>query len=1258
MEDKDIKRLLDALKAAGQSTSVFEQRLKAAQAAGKGTSEIIKEIEKTLAEATANARGLNTAFSDIRQNLAANLAEIAKTNSAISQGKKAYKGIVSIASQLADEEAGITAYNEKQLKQLNQNAQIRLREVKLASEQLANEHGLANLMGAAYDARLKKLEVDKKITAEEAALLRARRDGFSVENRAIELTNLRLQKEKEVTKSIGLTGAALSGVGKILETLGISGLGSEIDDITSKIKDDMRREIEQTRDVTITGGIKYEGRSAEQAKEVYLTAEKERLAQEKIINRLEAKDELTKAELDQLEEAKRLRQENVDIQEELVDNHNLVVETQYKELSLQSKINHLIKGAGDGLSKAFNKIGDPGIIFAFVGKALLEGSSRAAKLQKELTISKGAAEGLKNELALAATASGSNFITSEKLTKSYLEMTKYIGQSAHILGNEALVSATYLTEKLHLSGEAAGQLVTMTRLTGRSTEDTFKNMGKVLTNFNKTNKTAFNLKDLMEAVGSASKATVLTLGKSPEALLKAAAAAKKVGLNLGDVEKVADSLLDFESSIENELQAQLLTGNALNLNKAREMAMMGDMEGLAKEIGNQEAIKNAFATKNVIAQKAAAQALGMSREELAKMTYQQELNTMGAEKFKAKYGEVAYESAKAQSAQDKFSDAIAKMQSILGDVIGAFSPLIDGVAYLVSIPVVPYIMAAVVASKALFGIGNPFKGLITGVKAAKEGLAGYLGQVKGAKGVGEKVKSMLGIGDKSGGITKDAQGRFRDAKGRFAKNPMSKTMDKGSELTGKVKDKTKGANKAQGPGGFLRSLADGLKAMGTDFGKIMKGTLALGLAAVAVVGPFAGALLLIKDVNPATIAAFSLGIGVLGGSLALLGKMSGDVIKGGIALAAAGAGILAASYGFSLLEGVNPDVVKAVVGSLLVLGTGAAILGALSGNIMTGALAIGVLGLAMVPAAFALSLLENVDINKITAFSIALPLLALATAGLGLLSPLIMLGATALAVLGAAMIPAAIAFNIMAKADLEKIATGLTAIASVGPQLALAGAGMIGLAAGAAVLGLASPMLLFAGAALGVLGLGAQMAANANLEGIASQLTQLGAIGPGLVQASAGLFAIAGGFMAFGLAMAGASAIGGLTSLFGGGVMGDLQALAAMAEPLATVGTSLTAIAAGLSGVALALSTLETEKIDELKGLIATTAFSAPMIAASGAITELISGLGGGGTQETSNAALEAKLDELISAVKQGGNVYIDGNKAGEALLMASYKSS
>jgi hypothetical protein len=34
-----------------------------------------------------------------------------------------------------------------------------------------------------------------------------------------------------------------------------------------------------------------------------------------------------------------------------------------------------------------------------------------------------------------------------------------------------------------------------------------------------------------------------------------------------------------------------------------------------------------------------------------------------------------------------------------------------------------------------------------------------------------------------------------------------------------------------------------------------------------------------------------------------------------------------------------------------------------------------------------------------------------------------------------------------------------------------------------------------------------------------------------------------------------------------------------------------------------------------------------------------------------------AKLDELIATVKQGGNVYLDGNKVGTALAVASHKT-
>ena len=1249
MDDKRIQELLEGLKAAGQSTAVFEKRLRDAKAAGASVVDIIDEMEKTITDATASARGLNTAFTDIRQNLAANLTELAKTNSAINTGRKAYKGIVSIVSQLADEESGINSLSQDKIQKLHQQAQIRLQEVKLASDQLAREHRLLTVSEARFEERIKELRAVGDISAEEEALLRARRNGFDVERRAVELTGLRLEKEKLVTKSVGLTGAALSGVGKILGTLGLSGLSGEIDSITAKIKDDMRKEIELTRKTSVLGGNK-------QAREAFMLKEDERKEQEAIINELESKKDLSDEELVQLEEAKRLRQEAVDTQEQLVEQHELVVKTKYEELSLQSKINHLTKGALQGISKAFDKIGDPGVIFAFVGKALLEGSSRAAKLQKELTISKDAAEDLKVELYDAANASMSNFITSEKLTKSFLEMSKYIGQSAHMLGGEALVSATYLTEKMHLSADAAGQLVTMTRLTGRNTEETFKGMGKTLTQFNLTNKTAFSLKDIMNDIGNMSKATVLTLGKSPTALLKAAAAARKLGVNMEQLESIGESLLNFESSIEKELEAQLLTGNSLNLSRARELAMMGDMEGLATEIGNQEAIKNAFATKNVIAQKAAAEALGMSREQLAQMTYQQELNNMGAEQFKAKYGEVAYESAKAQSAQEKFTDAISKMQSILGDVIGRFSWIIDGLAAIVKIPLVPYFMAAAVASKALFGVGNPFKGMIQGIGAVRKGLGGYIKDVTSAKGIGGKVKSMLGLGDKTGGLTKDAQGKFRDAKGRFAKNPMSKTMDKGAEATGKMQQKTKGA-KDKGPKGFLKSLGDGLAHIGKIFKDVIKGATALAISGVLLGGSFALALKMVENVDPKTMLAFATSIGIFAGSLYLVSKVAKDAIKGAIAMGIIGVALIPAAKAFQMMAGVDFAQVALLSGSLIVLGGAAALLGALSGNIITGAVALGILGLALVPAAFAFSLLKGVDTSSIIAFSIALPLLGLAAAGLGFLAPFIMAGAGALAVLGAAMIPAAIAFNIMAKADLEKIATGLTGIASVGPQLALAGIGMIALAGGAAVLGLASPMLLFAGGALAVLGMAAQLASNANIEGIASQLTQLAGIGPGLVAAGVGLFAVAGGMTAFALAMAGASALGALTSIFGGGVMGDLEALAAMAEPLSQVGASLTAIAAGLSGIALALSTLETEKINELKGLVMTTAVAAPMVAATGAITELISGITGGG-EDSSNQELLAEIKLLRAAVEAGGDVFIDGNKAGNAMLLSSYKSS
>ena len=1329
--NEDIKQLIQELKKAGVETKVFEDALNAAGTNTQKLQELFKTLSTTVRNLRSEAKGLSGEFGEMRENLSAALAEMVKTQSVVKKAVNAYKGLSGIVTQLAQEEEGIYEFSLKQLQSHDKKAKLAFAEMRTNAIRIEQEKGLAGLSDEEFEKQIMHLKINKELSASEEAILRAKRSGFIIEKEALKSIEARRIKEEQVKNSVGLTGSALEGVAGILGKMGFGSLSSEIADITKAIETDMRKAIEQNK--TIEVSATFTGKGAEEVVKIYQENQNLIDSNDKQIQQLQEKGELSEEEESILRKLVQEKQKAENTNRDLIEQGKVVVETTYEELSLREKINGLAKGLSKTMDTVAKKLKDPAVLFSFITKSLFKASEHTAKLQKSLGISYSAANGLKNEMNGVALASGSNFITADKLVKTFAALTQEIGMSASVLGNEALIEATYLTEKLHMSAGEAAQLVSMAALQGKSAKNVNKELGKQLSTFNKQNKTMFSLKDIMSDVANASKATVLTLGKSPQKIAAAAAEARKLGTNLAGVEKIADSLLDFESSIEKEMEAQLITGKNLNLARAREAALVGDLETVAKEVGKQEAIREAFATNNVIAQKAAADALGISREELAKMTYQQELARLGAENFKKEYGEVAYENLKAQSAQDKFNDLLTKVQDILANVLSAFSPIIDAVAWLASKPFVAPILAAGVAVKAL---GGSFGGVIKSAGA----LYGSLGKVKdkiieafASKNLGGFSDALGGVKDKAKAAGQKIIGTFQEGKdkgvtgmvkdkisgsGDKAKEALSSTGDKTKDLS----DKTKNVKPGKGLKQLLTNLGDGLRSLGNKFGDVLRGIAALGLASIAIVGPLAGAMLIIKDVPATAMLAFAASIGVLGGSLALVGKQASNVMKGGIALAAVGVGILAAATGFSLLDGVDPASVIAVTGSLVTLGIAAALLGSLAGNIMTGALAIGVLGLAMVPAAFALSLLEGVNVSSIIAFSVALPLLGLAAAGLGFLAPFIMAGAGALAVLGAAMIPAAVAFNIMAKADLEKISKGLTAIGAVGPQLALAGAGMIGLAAGAGILALASPGLILASGALALLGIasnlvakanleniskgltaigsvGPQLAlagagmvylaagagilalaspalilasgaltllgiasnlvANANFENIANQLTQLGGIGPGLVTAAGGLFAIAGGLTAFAFAMAGASAISGLTSLLGGGIMGDLEALAAMSEPLAQVGISLTQIAAGLSGIALALSTLETAKLDELKDLVITTAFAAPMVAATGAITDLISGLSGGGKDENSgNAELVAKIDELIAAVKEGGDVYIDGNKAGESLMLASVKSS
>ncbi len=110
-------------------------------------------------------------------------------------------------------------------------------------------------------------------------------------------------------------------------------------------------------------------------------------------------------------------------------------------------------------------------------------------------------------------------------------------------------------------------------------------------------------------------------------LIQAGIAAKKLGLNMSAVAGITESLLDIESSIEKQLEASMLLGRQINLDRARQLALTGDQEGMMGEILKQVGGEAEFNKMNVLQRKALAESVGVNVEQLSRLVRN---NTAGA----------------------------------------------------------------------------------------------------------------------------------------------------------------------------------------------------------------------------------------------------------------------------------------------------------------------------------------------------------------------------------------------------------------------------------------------------------------------------------------------------------------------------------------------------------------------------------------------------------------------------------------------------
>lgn len=236
------------------------------------------------------------------------------------------------------------------------------------------------------------------------------------------------------------------------------------------------------------------------------------------------------------------------------------------------------------------------------------------------------------ELAVSANNAAQSIagITGRDIIDSQLAFSEALGTTA-ALSNETAANFATLQNRLGLSVQQATEFTKLNEALGKNSKKQTEELIAQTLIQNAQNDSAIRYQDVIKDISETNKAVLLSSKGNATALSRAAIEARKFGLNLNEADGIAGSLLDFESSIAAELEAELLTGKQLNLERARQAALEGDLATLTSEIASNVGSAEEFANMNRLQQEAIAKAVGMTRESLAaSLVEQQALTKLGA----------------------------------------------------------------------------------------------------------------------------------------------------------------------------------------------------------------------------------------------------------------------------------------------------------------------------------------------------------------------------------------------------------------------------------------------------------------------------------------------------------------------------------------------------------------------------------------------------------------------------------------------------
>ena len=424
-----------------------------------------------------------------------------------------------------------------------------------------------------------------------------------------------------------------------------------------------------------------------------------------------------------IDKFKELREQGVGVQEALEQAGVSAKQVNTGKFSEAQMATAGMSAGWDSIGKKITKTVVLLKVFNDLVKMLAASDKAAGELAKSMNVSYGQAQLMRKELRAQAMESDSIFVSTEKLSESMAAINKTLGTNV-MLNSQDLETFTKLREQAGFTNEELMGIQAISSATGTSLE---ANTGEFIAQAQQAavaNGVLLNEKELLKDIGNVSAATTLSFGKNPGLIAQAVATAKSLGMELSKVEDIAGSLLDFESSIENELAAELLLGKNINLEKARQAALNNDLATVASEIAKQAGTSAEFAEMNRIQQDALAKSVGMSRDELAETLYTQEQleGLTGDEAAKReelmnnRIKEVGLAQAQKEFAKEGFSNlerqaAVSdRMAATMDKISDAFMSIADTILQIVD-PIVT------ILEPALSGLATIIGYMVEGLKA-------------------------------------------------------------------------------------------------------------------------------------------------------------------------------------------------------------------------------------------------------------------------------------------------------------------------------------------------------------------------------------------------------------------------------------------------------------------------------------------------------------------------------------------------------------